>query len=169
VGVRLLYRVGVLEPISGRVTALIEDWLVERGDSLSLVLTRGECPHCFSGEYDLFVLAPADGTFRNPDPLQDIRCKALLAPSDRGAEALGIQSKWVVSYGLAVRDSLTVSSLEPDLAVLALQREIPTLRGTVVERQEVPLPIPPGSGAGGVMALYGSLLILGVPPEELAL
>jgi len=160
---------GVLEPSSGKVTALIENWLTERGGGLSLVLTRGVCPSCFSGDYDLFVFAQtgddrSSGSGRTPN----IRCTALLTPGDRGSEIHGIASKWVVSYGLAARDSLTVSSLEPDFAVLALQRELPTLLGTVIERQELPLPIPRGTGAGGVMALYGSLLILGIPPEELA-
>jgi len=134
-----------------------------------MVLTRGDTLDVFSGAYDLFLVGAGvtiepgiDGSLK-PAP----RCTALLTPGDSGIEALTIPAQWVVSYGMAVRDSLTVSSLEPDRAVLALQRELPTLSGLVLEQQELPLPIPPGTGAAGVMALYGALLILNVPPERL--
>jgi len=130
-----------------------------------VLLTRGAQPGAFSGVYDLFV---AVSPVTEPAGTRDLRCRVLLTPGDSEGEALPIPSKWVVSYGMAVRDSLTVSSLEPDFALLALRRELVTLDGTVLERQELPLPIPRGTGAQGVMALYGSLLILGVPPEELA-
>ena len=162
-----LHSVAVLEPVSGKVTGLIRDWLIRQGSGPSVVLTRGTRLEAFSGAYDLFVVASADDDFAGGD-VQGIRSRALLTPCSAGAGALAIPSQWVVSYGMAVRDSLTVSSVEPDLAVLALQRELPTLAETVIERQELPLPIPPGMGAQGVMALYGSLLILGVPPEALA-
>jgi len=164
-----LYLVAVLEPSSGEVTSLIRDWLLRRGNGPSVVLTRGEALHSFSGKYDLFVAVSGDGEVIESAKAQNLCCRVLLTPGGRCRALSEIPSQWVVSYGLAVRDSLTVSSLEPKQAVLALQRELVTLEGTVLERQELPLPIPPETGAEGLMALYGSLLILGVPPEELSL
>jgi len=162
--------------LSGKVAGLIRDWLARQSGGPSVALCRGDTPGAFCGAYDLFVVgtmvAPACHSERSEEsfrPFATLRvtCRALLTPGDGGTDTLAISSKWVVSYGLAVRDSITVSSLEPDHAVLALQRELVTLDGAVIERQELPLPIPPNTGAEGVMALYGSLLILGVPPEEL--
>ena len=162
-GDSILYSVAVLEPVSGKVTALVRDWLVRREDASSVVLTRGDCLGAFCGAYDLFVVAFPDGTAIEDDSAAEVSCRVLLT----SAEALRIPSEWVVDYGLSVRDSLTISSLEPDLAVLALQRELVPLDGAVIEQQELPLPIPPGTSAQAVMAFYGSLLILGVQPEEL--
>ena len=164
-----LYRVAVLEPPSGKVTPLMRDWLIRRGAGPPAVLTREARLAAFSGVYDLFLVTSAIGEPAERERPRDLRCRVLLAPSDGQRETLEIPSQWVMSYGFAVRDSLTVSSLEPDQAVLALQRELVTLDGAVLERQELPLPIPPGIGAQGVMALYGSLLALGVAPEALVL
>ena len=158
----------MLEPQSGKVTALLRDRLLTPADRPQVTVTQGECLGSFSGEYDLFLVASITETVDSP--AQALRCRVLLTPGGDGlGTTLKIPSKWVVSYGLSTRDSLTVSSLEPDLAVLALQRELVSLSGTVIEQQELPLPIPPGIGAQGVMALYGSLLILGVPPERLGM
>lgn len=159
----VLYSVAVLEPAPGKVTRLIRDWLIQREDAPSVVLTHGDCLCAFSGNYDLFVVASRNGEVVPNNSTAGISCRALLT----SAEALRVPSQWVIDYGLSVRDSLTVSSVEPDLAVLALQRELVTLDGTVIEQQELPLPIPPETGAEGVMALYGSLLVLGLAPEEL--
>jgi len=141
-------------------------WLAQRKDGPPVLLTSGDGLGAFSGDYDLFaVTASPDGKAADLKGSKRIHSRALLAPNGSGIEA--ISSQWVVSYGMALRNSLTISSLEPDSAVLALQRELPTLTGTVVERQELPLPIPPGTGADTVMALYGSLLLLGIPPDAL--
>jgi len=163
-----LYSVAVLEPVSGKVTGLLCDWLVRRACGPSVVVTRGDGLDAFSGAYDLFVVG-AGPRFEAEGPVRTVTptCRALLTPSGEDTETLGISAQWVVGYGLAARDSLTVSSLEPDQAVLALQRELPTLTGTVIEQQELPISIPPGTGAQVAMALYGSLLVLGVLPEEL--
>lgn len=65
------------------------------------------------------------------------------------------------------RDSLTISSREGDRLWAALQRELVTLGGQVVERQEFPLPLGPDGRAMSDLAVAGALLLLGVPPEEL--
>jgi len=72
-----------------------------------------------------------------------------------------------VSYGLSPRDSLTVSSRERGVLWAALQRELVTVDGRVVERQEFPLALEPGAEELSALAAAGALLLLGVPPEEL--
>ena len=50
---------------------------------------------------------------------------------------------------------------------MALQRELVTLEGTVVEQQELVLPFPLEESPLPFLAVAGTLLLLGVPPEEL--
>ena len=78
-----------------------------------------------------------------------------------------IPAETVITYGLSPRDSLTLSSREGDTLWAALQRELVTVDGQVVERQEFPLRLEPGAGELPSLAAAGALLLLGVPPEEL--
>ena len=72
-----------------------------------------------------------------------------------------------MSYGVSPRDSLTISSREGELLWAALQRELVTVDGRVVERQEFPLRLEPGEEELSVLAAAGALLLLGITPEEL--
>ena len=72
-----------------------------------------------------------------------------------------------MSYGTSPRDTLTFSSLEGDRLCLAVQRELVTLGGAVVEQQELVLPFSTGASPLPFLAAAGTLLLLGVPPEEL--
>jgi len=161
-----VYRVAIVEPPPGKLRALLGDFLLALDDSPSVILTHGSNLADFSGTYDLFVAGSlADAS----PPPTSLSCQALLLPGDSQIAAFSqIPSKWVVSFGLSPKDSITVSSLTPDSALLALQRELVTLDGQVVEQQEIPIPMPRTTSAQGVMALYGSLLLLNIPPEQLA-
>ena len=90
-------------------------------------------------------------------------CRTILLPGDAGR----MLAASAVSYGSSPRDSLTISSREGDRLWAALQRELVTLGGQVVERQEFPLPLGPDGRAMSDLAVAGALLLLGVPPEEL--
>lgn len=96
-----------------------------------------------------------------------ISCRCLLLPGD--AEIEGISADWVVSYGLSRRDTLTLSALGEGRLWVALQRELVTVEGTLLEGQEIPLDnrenLPP------LEALFcvGMQLLLGVPPEKVRL
>ena len=72
-----------------------------------------------------------------------------------------------VSYGVSPRDSLTISSREENILWAALQRELVTVDGQVVERQEFPLTLRSGEEELSTLAAAGALLLLGVPPERL--
>ena len=158
-----MYSVAVLEAAGGTVTSEIRDRLMAgRRGGLPMVFTRGDRLSAFSGKYDLFVVTDAG----EEEDARNLRTRVLLAPGSTAQKTVaGISSDWVVSYGLSGKDSITLSSLEGGFAVLALQRELVTLGGKVVEQQEIPLAFSEGLDAQGLMAVYGSLLLLGEGPE----
>ena len=94
-------------------------------------------------------------------------CRTVLLPGDAGRLLQGVRAASAVSYGASPRDSLTISSREGDRLWAALQRELVTVDGQVVERQEFPLEVPAGTQELSALAVAGALLLLGVPPEAL--
>ncbi|MCI8437031.1 MAG: hypothetical protein HFF59_07095 [Lawsonibacter sp.] len=110
----------------------------------------------------LLVVSPKAAEQGIPLPRQ---CRTVLLPGEMGGAPL--QAASAVSYGVSPRDSLTISSREGELLWAALQRELVTVDGQVVERQEFPLALEPGEGELAALAAAGALLLLGVPPEKL--
>lgn len=96
-----------------------------------------------------------------------IVCRTVLLPGGVGALARHLRAEQAVSYGTSPRDSITFSSLEGGRLCLALQRELVTLSGGVVEQQELVLPCPVWDSPLPALAAAGVLLLAGVPPEEL--
>ena len=162
-----MYRVAILAPAPGKLSAMLGDFLSTSHDNPSVSIADGTRLADFSGEYDLFVVLSSEIDISSVPP--DLSCRVLLLPgSGEPAVFSQIPSKWAVSFGLSGKDSITVSSLAPDFAVLSLQRELVALDGQVIEQQEIPLLMPHATSAPGLMALYGSLLLLGVAPERIA-
>ena len=110
----------------------------------------------------LLVVSPKAAEQGIPLPRQ---CRTVLLPGEMGGAPL--QAASAVSYGVSPRDSLTISSREGELLWAALQRELVTVDGQVVERQEFPLRLEPGEEELPVLAAAGALLLLGITPEEL--
>lgn len=110
----------------------------------------------------LLVVSPRAATRGFPLPRQ---CRTALLPGGMGG--VPPQAASAVSYGVSPRDSLTISSREGDTLWAALQRELVTVDGRVVERQEFPLALGQGEGELTALAAAGALLLLGVPPEKL--
>ena len=73
-----------------------------------------------------------------------------------------------VSYGSGPKNTLTLSSREGRKLWLALQRELVTIQGQVVDRQEFPWILDHGASPQSALAVAGALLLLGVPPEQLS-
>lgn len=94
------------------------------------------------------------------------RCRTVLLPGELGTTPLRAAS--AVSYGVSPRDSLTISSREDGALWVALQRELVTVGGRIVERQEFPLALEPGEKELSALAAAGALLLLGLPPEKLS-
>ncbi|MDF2839014.1 MAG: hypothetical protein K0S60_717 [Evtepia sp.] len=94
-------------------------------------------------------------------------CRLLLLPGTEAALISRCEASCAMSYGVSSKDSLTVSSLEADQVSIAVQRELVTITGGTVERQELILPVRGGLKPQPLLALVGLLLVLGVPPEQL--
>ena len=95
-------------------------------------------------------------------------CRTVLLPGDAWGLPEGLRAASAVSYGASPKNSLTVSSRRGERLWAALQRELVTVEGRVVERQEFPVPFL-SHGELASLAVAGALLLLGVPPEELDL
>ncbi len=95
-------------------------------------------------------------------------CRTALLPGDPPLPELELQSASAVSYGAGPRNTLTISSRTVDRLWVALQRELVTVQGQVVERQEFPWRLSPGASPQAALAVAGALLLLGIPPEQLA-
>ena len=65
-----------------------------------------------------------------------LRCRILLLPGDCSSELASLaNAEYLITYGLSIKDSLTLSSLEAP--VLCVQRALPRPDGSVVEPQEL--------------------------------
>ena len=81
------------------------------------------------GVWDVAVIAPGyKGKCRG-------RCRALLLPGD--GERCDIESDMVITYGMSSKDTITLSSIDGDDCVVAVQRGFDTLEGFCVEPQEI--------------------------------
>ncbi len=137
----------------------IEQAIVERLRSRGGL--RGRCA---SADHPALLVVSPQAAVRGMElPRQ---CRTVLLPG--GMRGTLPQAASAVSYGTSPRDSLTISSREGDTLWAALQREVVTLGGQVVERQEFPLTLAPGEEALPALATAGALLLLGVPWEELS-
>ena len=66
------------------------------------------------------------------------RCRMALLPGDTTLPGWDLQAASAVSYGSGPKNTLTLSSREGRKLWLALQRELVTIQGQVVDRQEFP-------------------------------
>lgn len=127
-------------------------------------LLRGNHPADFTdGKLDLLCISPAATGWAGANAVD---CRMLLIPGAAGPLARGLRCSCAVSYGTSPKDTLTFSSLEGAHICVALQRELVTLKGGVVEQQEFILPYPPEQSPLPHLAAVGILLLLGVdlPP-----
>ncbi len=131
-------------------------------------------PQMLSGRYaaefaamNLDLLAVSPEAAARARPSAGVRCRCLLLPGTAGPLAREVTAEYAVSYGTSPKDTITLSSLEGDQICLALQRELVTLDGRVLEEQELVLPFPPGLSPQPWLAAVGVLLLTGVSAEEL--
>lgn len=146
--------------------------VLEAGEGIEQAILRrltsrgGLRGRCASASHPaLLVVSPRAAAAGVPLPGQ---CRTVLLPGGIGARGLPLRAASAVSYGASPRDSLTLSSRAGDTLWAALQRELVTVDGRVVERQEFPLRLEEGAEELPALAAAGALLLLGVPPEELS-
>ena len=138
---------------------------IERAILRRLTARGGLRGRCASVSHPaLVVVSPRAAAAGVPLPRQ---CRTVLLPGGAGERGLPLRAASAVSYGVSPRDTLTLSSREGDTLWAALQRELVTVDGRVVERQEFPLALEPGERELTALAAAGALLLLGMPPEKL--
>lgn len=143
--------------------------VLEAGEGIEQAILRGLADRgglrgrCASVNHPaLLVVSPQAAARGMRLPRQ---CRTALLPGGMGGVPPRAAS--AVSYGTAPRDSLTISSREGNTLWAALQREVVTVTGRVVERQEFPLVLEPEQEELPALAVAGALILLDVPPEEL--
>jgi len=151
----------------GKVLAVFQ--VIEAGEGIEGAILRGlgarprGLPGRTSPEHPSLLVVSPKAAVRGLD--LPASCRTVLLPGDM-RERGGLQAASAVSYGPSPRDSLTISSCERGRLWAALQRELVTVDGQVVERQEFPIPMPHKGEELSALAAAGALLLLGVPPEE---
>ena len=154
-------RVGILEGSrEGQAAALLDAPISFSGITLIAAQVAEQLP----GALDLLAISPRCGV-EEGEPLPT--CRLLLLPGDRSTLIRRLRADCVMSYGTSPKDSLTLSSVGEHRLTLSIQRDLVTLTGGTVERQEVSLS--PGSGRQpmGLLFRSGLLLLLGILPEQL--
>ena len=143
-------------------------WVAEESEGIGEAVRRqlGERDRrtAAGGSPWLLVVSPRAAERRRQLPTG---CRTVLLPGGAGGVLSGLDPAAAVSYGTGPRDTLTLSSREGRQLWCAIQRELVTVDGQVVERQEFSMPLLPGQGELPSLAVAGALLLLGVPPEEL--
>jgi hypothetical protein len=158
-----MFTVAVLEArpgLSAFFSRCLPPWVREQADLCALGdLPLGVSPH-------LLVVSPdlPSGTGLNKRKIPP--CRVLLVPGRLGKLAGEISAHWAVSYGTSPQDSLSLTCLNQDTIGLALQREVVTLTGQRLDRQEFFLPRQGHTSPGPVLACAGVQLLLGVEPKE---
>ena len=95
---------------------------------------------------------------------EKLRCRILMLPGGTGTAFA--RADCVVTYGMNAKDTLTLSSIGDETCVLALQRELVTAPGGVLDRQEIK--IRAAETADELLAVNGAMLLLGLPAADLS-
>ncbi len=112
---------------------------------------------------DLLVIAPGALGWAGAGALG---CKMVLLPGSAGPLARAFQVGCAVSYGTSPKDTITISSVEGRQLCVAVQRELVTVGGGVVEQQELVLTLPASLSPPFFLAAVGAQLLLDVPAEN---
>ena len=115
-------------------------------------------------QFELLAIAPT-ATTEVAAPLPP--CRLLLLPGTEVALLRHCSASCVMSYGGSQKDSLSISSLDHPNVSFAILRELPTLSGGIVERQELQFPLRGTESAVSLLFRVGLLLVLGLPAEGL--
>lgn len=143
-------RIGVWEGADGFAAAL--------GNHLPAGAVVGRHPALFSQEgFELLLVSPAASAWAGAN---QIEARTVLLPGLALPLTRILHAASAVSYGTSPKDTLTISSLEGSQICVALQREILTLPGATLERQEYVLPFPVGEDPVRFLGLTGARLLL---------
>ncbi|NLO47788.1 MAG: hypothetical protein GX111_05645 [Clostridiales bacterium] len=118
-----------------------------------------------TSDIDLLIISPNAHFTKKTD----LSAKCILLPGTLLDSLNGVESDYVITYGMSPRDTVTASSISDDGIVITLQRELVTLSGEILERQDLPkmpLRLPPPEK---MMVVISALLLIGVPPDTISI
>lgn len=156
-------RIGIWEKDEG-VFRYVTESLSALGRNADVLLPARHPAELTARPLELLVISPGAIGWAGAEALN---CRMVLLPGSAGPLARAFQAESAVSYGNSVKDTLTISSIEDDQLCVAIQRELVTVGGGVVEQQELVLPLPPAWEPLPYLAAVGTLLLLGVPAEKI--
>lgn len=155
-------RIGIWEKNEGIFRHVTRE-LAARGRSGDVLLSAQHPAELALWPLELLVISPRATGWAGAER---VSCRMVLLPGSAGPLARVFEVRSAVSYGSSPKDTITVSSMESGRFCVAIQRELVTVRGGVVERQELVLPFVPELSPLPHLAAVGTLLLLGVPAEE---
>lgn len=145
----------VCDDIAGKIVSGIKEY---GGGLDTVIIVKASSLEELRGSHpDVLVLSEES----SKDPSGDtahIRCGILLLPGDGDAEAF--DAECIVTYGMSPKNTITLSSISEESCVLAIQRELLTSSGDMLDRQE--FKIRGGMRPGCLLPVAGALLILGI-------
>ena len=161
-----MYSLAVLEDKDEKIACSITQALqkIEQKNATPIVIVNSDSfEHLSGNQYDLLIVSPKSRC--RAEKIVDSKC--ILLPGDLLDGHGEIESEYAISYGLSPRETITISSLNEECAVISLQRELVTLAGQVLEQQELPKIPLMNASPEHVMTVTGTLLLAGVPPENI--
>lgn len=149
------------DDIAGRIASGIDESGGMSGDIL--IRSIHSLNEISKKKTDILVLTE-DAVKTGGEQRARISCGILLLPGDSDACATDadadiFDAECIVTYGMSPKNTITLSSISEETCVLALQRELVTIKGDVLERQEIK--IGGGMRPDCLLAAAGALLILG--------
>jgi hypothetical protein len=144
----------VIESAGESFTRMISSQVARVGGNIS-VAHMLQAAELEQGAADVVIVSPS---CRFAEAVPQLKCGILLTPG--GVAPAFAAAECVVTYGMNPKDTLTLSSIGEDDCVLAIQRELVTICGGVLERQE--LKIRTHGTADESLACSGAMLLLGL-------
>lgn len=157
-----MFSLAVLENKDEKIAASIAKAIKRHAGKLgaSVLLSCADKYEYFHGlGADLLIISPD----ARPDARRTISAKCILMPGALLDSFKAVKSDYVISYGMSPKDTITASSISDDGVQISLQRELVTLKGEIVERQELPLIPLKRSTPERIMTVRGAILLLGLP------
>lgn len=160
-------KLAVLETPGGNIGELICEALRRLKNSGGFVSASvSSLPSVENGlEPDLLIVPGRAGRLGTALPPSG-SCGILLIPGALNAPQ-GIRAGKVVKYGMSGDCSVTLSSIGETRSMLSVRRTLPTLSGSVIERQEFPVRHAPRASPEDTIACAAALLMLGATPDML--
>lgn len=145
------------EKIAASITKEIKKQSKKYNTSV-LVSCAGEYDYLHGVRADLLIISPE----AKLNAKKALNAKCILLPGGLLDSLNALKTDYVISYGMSARDTITASSISEDGVLISLQRELVTLNGEIVERQELPAIPLKHSTPERIMSVRGALLLLGL-------